>query len=159
MNEKIQITLPIPVSINHAYKNAGDRRVKTTQTHVWQNAAKAKVYDQKYYEIYREAINKNKLIRDSCLVFIGKKLKISIYELRKKFNKEYELSYKFYFGNDILRDAPNFEKLLTDFLCEHNLIVDDQFIKKLTIERMDNDIENPRVEIEIISLDSNKILS
>jgi len=153
MQEKISLFLPVPVTINQAYKNAGKKRTLTANTRRWKQEAMWALHNRGFAKQYAAEINRNKKIRDSCIARIGSALKVSIYELRKKFTQEYVINYRFWFGDDQLRDVANFEKVLTDFLCENGLLVDDQFICEMHMYRMGIDRINPRVEIEIISLD------
>lgn len=150
----ITFSLPIPVSINVAYANNIKGRVKTGNVKIW--AAQAQYYiatvlgPAKDVATHRAGCEK---LRHSCLGPIGKKFGVSIHKLRTAFKGRYRIEYRYFFPDDGLRDMLNFEKILTDFLVENNFLVDDQFITDARQRTMPPDPRNPRVEIDIFTID------
>lgn len=65
-----------------------------------------------------------------------------------------EVNYKFFIRNYKRSDGENFIKTTSDALVENEIIQDDRFIKKYTVEKfMLNDLDQEHIEIEIKTWD------
>lgn len=97
--------LPFPPSVNSAYAQRGNRRVKAKGVILWEDKA-------------RRTLKTN-------------------YFLSKPFTRhEARLVYVLYPKDKRIRDAGNYEKILTDFLVTEGVLIDDsaRYVRGITIE-------------------------
>lgn len=66
---------------------------------------------------------------------------------QKKYTGEIELNYKFYLKHYNRTDVGNLEKCLTDILVDSEIIPDDRYVKKITMEKFKS--EENKIIIEI----------
>jgi len=141
--------LPIPVSVNALYKIARNRPTLSREAKFWELEASYSLKSQGI--LTSPAVEKNVgLVKD----FIrSNKRPPNIHERSKLDNVKYYVTYCYHFKDNKLRDVGNFEKILSDLLCDHNVMLDDSMIKRNLKIHGHNDKEKPRVEININSID------
>ena len=116
-NQKLEFTLPIPISVNHMYQNAGSKKRLSTQ---------ARNYIKVAQDICKHAKRKQGWKDDKPHVW-------------------YVMDLFFYFPDKKRRDSHNCLKLLTD--CLEGLIFQDDYYLLPRIQRVTLDRENPRLEV------------
>ena len=151
---KIELWLPIPVTVNKLYHNAAMKgRAKTKTAKCW--AREAQYVALPFAQAYREIVAANVNTRAQYW-----RMQPKGYDLqgmhRDHPDLRYAVTYRYYFPSPRATrpcDVFNFEKQLSDFLVDIGFMLDDSFIEDGRVIRMPPDPKNPRVEIEIISLD------
>lgn len=154
---KIELILPLPVTLNklthnNRSKNGGKGgRSKTKRAKEWYR--EAQVHAMPFVKEYHDICNHN--INASARYWNFNKKSYDIAHLREDFQRiSYSVEYRFYFCGSYVCDIANYEKQLSDFLCDVGFMIDDSFIDDMRLRRMYNDPQNQRVEIEINSLDT-----
>ena len=149
----IKLSLPVPCSVNKAYVNVGLKvktRAKSLQAKEWKKLALHAALPQ--IRQYRDVCDRNMLNR---VKYKKTPAQLNVQAIKAAHpGLRYQVKYQFFFVDDIARDIFNFEKLLTDLLVDCGFLLDDNFIELGIVERMPSDALNPRVEIEIIYIDS-----
>lgn len=148
----IVLSLPMPISVNAAYKNREGGRGKTQEALEW--GAKARHFALPFIKKYQRTCDNNLLIRREYTT--GKKGNRGMKLAEMKADHPalaYQVSYTFNFADDRIRDVFNFEKLLTDLLVECGFILDDNFIIDGRVRWGKINPSAPHVDVEIISLD------
>lgn len=155
----IELFLPIPVSVNqltHNNKAKGKYgRSKTKKAKDWYRDAQA--HAAPFMRHYAKICNYNLNTRNRYWNF-GKKA-VDLHHLQEDHaDLSYGVTYNYFFDKprtSLPRDVFNFEKQLSDFLCDMGFMLDDCFIDEGRVKRMPHDPKNPRVEILIEILDRN----
>jgi len=151
----INLCLPIPVSLNKAYNNSKQGRVKTSEARAWYNEARH--FAVPFISQYRKICDYNVLTRRQYFTS-GKQLTgmpgLKLAKLKADFPElAYGVTYTYHFPSDTIRDVFNFEKLLTDLLVECGFMLDDNFIVDGRVRWGKLNPGAPHVDVEIISLD------
>lgn len=151
----IKLTLPIPCSVNELTHNNSRKgkggRSKTQKAKNWIRAANFAV--QPFFHEYATLTHKNINIRSQAYHF-GKQA-YNLVQLQEDLpNLRYEVEYTFFFEKKWPRDIFNYEKQLSDYLCDMGFMIDDSFITKGTVILGGIDKNDPRVEIIINCVDS-----
>lgn len=147
----IVFKLPFPVSLNGATANLkGGGRCKTQEAKTWLKSASMAA--QSILSKYRQICDNNIFERFNART--GKKgKKPNLHRLHKDNpNLKYTVRYVFYYPTTQQkkpRDGANYEKILTDFLVDIGLLLDDSFITTYLLHVGGVDEKNPRVEIKI----------
>lgn len=116
-DQYLQINLPIPISVNHMYQNAGVRKRLTSQ---------ASQYIKTAQDITKKAMKEQGWKKDKDHVW-------------------YVMDMYFYFPDKRIRDSHNCIKLLTD--CLEGLLFHNDYFLLPRIQYVCLDRENPRLEI------------
>lgn len=154
----ITLELPIPPSVNSLYHNnsalRGGGRSKTKRAKLWEKKARGIVAP--VLQCYNDMCRANIQERARCYNIKSKSHNLQMLHERNM-GLIYSVVYTYAFAKprhvrpcDIL----NFEKLLSDFLVDCGLMLDDSFIEQAEIKRTKADPKNPHVTIELNSLDN-----
>ena len=150
----IKLTLPIPVSLNGLYNNSKKGgRTKTAKAKAWtrdaQHPAQACVKEN------LNLCNYNIDLRNRKYSFKqGTYLLKPLHEAHPGLS--YHVEYAYAFKSNRHKnpcDIANFEKLLSDFLVDMGLMLDDSFIDDLHLKRIPPNPKQPHVQITIKTLD------
>lgn len=156
---KIELILPLPVTLNklthnNRAKNGGKGgRSKTKRAKDWYREAQvaALPFARQYAPICKANINTLARYWN-----FGKKAHDLHHLHEDHLTLSYAVTYRYWFEGErhkLPRDIANYEKQLSDFLTDMGFLLDDSFIDSMTLVRAGTDPVNPRVEIEINSLD------
>lgn len=150
----IDLSLPMPISANTAYKNTRHGRAKTTEALQW--CSNARRFAVPFVQQYKKICDFNLLARRK---FYTPKGGLKLQALKSAYpDLAYSVDYTFNFPNDSIRDVFNFEKLLTDLLVECGFMLDDNFIVDGRVRWGKLNPTAPHVDVKIISLDRDSVL-
>ena len=116
-NQKITVILPMPVSLNHMYQTAGQKKRLTT---------KASQYIKTAQDITKKAIKEQGWHKDADGVW-------------------YVMDMYFFYPDKRIRDSHNYLKLLMD--CLEGLLFPNDYFVLPRIQYVALDRDNPRLEI------------
>jgi len=147
MDQEIALCIPLPVSVNAAYRNlTGKGRVKTGQALSWETRAMHALKDD--LKRYNPLITKNLTTRYKNTLANNS---VSLAKLEREHSGlRYSVTYVFHFrSSSKSRDIFNFEKLLTDLLVKVGFLLDDCFISEGHVFRGEINPEYPCVDVKI----------
>lgn len=152
----IELELPIPVSVNQLTHNNNSKnggqggRSKTPKAKTWESMANLAAGP--YVSKFIGQCTRN--IKERASAFNFRKKDYNLHMLHNKHKElSYTVVYKYWFAEErhkLPRDVFNYEKQLSDFLCNLGFMLDDSFIDSGTVIRAGTDKKNPRVEIFIV---------
>jgi len=147
---RLEFTLPVPPSVNTAYFNRKDGQGRGKGKAVGKYTLECLMALQPVIRANKWRCDQNLIQRLAiCRGVKGIKANAvgTIAKAVKDDRPRYRMKYTFFFQNDIPRDIANFEKIMTDIMVEVGLLLDDQFIDDMHLQRGGVDAKNPRVEV------------